>query len=67
MSKTGIYYPYNYFTKDVGMGCAWRAIQTLLSTHGVDETFITLYEKYNKKEFLLKILEEKKAYSQEVL
>lgn len=26
MSKIGVYYPYNYFTKDVGMGCAWRAI-----------------------------------------
>lgn len=33
MSKTGAYYPYNYLTKDVGMGCAWRAIQTLLRTH----------------------------------
>lgn len=49
------------------MGCAWRAIQTLLSTHGINEIFLTLYEKYNKKEILLKILEEKKAYSQEVL
>ena len=36
MSKTGVYYPYNYCTKDVGMGCAWRAIQTLLSTQQID-------------------------------
>ena len=67
LSKKGIYYPYNHLTKDAGMGCAWRAIQTLLSTYGVNETFLTLYEKYNKKEVLLKILEEKKAYSQDVL
>lgn len=67
LSKTGVYYPYNHLTKDVGIGCAWRAIQTLLSTHGINETFLSLYEKYNKKEVLLKILQEKQAYPQEIL
>ncbi len=34
-SHKGYYYPYNHLTKDEGWGCAWRAIQALISTQGI--------------------------------
>lgn len=42
---------------DFGWGCAWRAIQTLLSNYGTETDFKDLVMKYRKKDVLWGILE----------
>jgi hypothetical protein len=56
MNNKGIYYPYNHEHLDVGWGCAWRAIQTLLSTQQINCNFATLYSSFSEKNTLLSIL-----------
>ena len=59
--EKGKYFPYNYIYDDDRWGCAWRAIQVLLSAHGIDcEDFKQLFHTFSYKEDLMKIIEEKK-------
>ena len=51
------FYPYNQIYDDFGWGCAWRAIQTLLSNYGTETDFKDLVMKYRKKDVLWGILE----------
>lgn len=58
----GIYFPYNHAVKDGGWGCAWRAIQTLLSTQDIVISFEELYEKFSEKGTLIEILKQSRRY-----
>jgi hypothetical protein len=58
----GIYFPYNHAVRDKGWGCAWRAIQTLLSTQDIVISFEELYQKFNEKGTLLEILKQSGRY-----
>lgn len=40
---SAVYFPYNQGAKDTGWGCAWRAIQTLLSNKNMHTTFQQLF------------------------
>ena len=35
MNNNIVYFPYRHNNDDEGWGCAWRAIQTLLSTQNI--------------------------------
>jgi hypothetical protein len=67
MSLKGIYYPYNHEIRDSGWGCAWRAVQTLLSTQDIFLSFEELYDRFCEKEDLMKILEKSGKYNSEIL
>jgi len=47
--EKGFYFPYNYEFKDQGWGCAWRAIQLLLSSQNIVIPFEELYLKFSQK------------------
>lgn len=53
----GTFYPYNQTYDDFGWGCAWRAIQTLLSNSEKETDFKDLVMKYRRKDVLWSILE----------
>ncbi len=48
--------------KDSGWGCAWRAIQTLLSSQDIIVSFEKLYEQFSRKDILLEILKNSERY-----
>jgi hypothetical protein len=48
-TNSAIYYPYNHGVRDAGWGCAWRAIQTLISNRNKHLPFQTLYSTYSRK------------------
>lgn len=48
-----MYVPYNNVYEDRGWGCAWRAIQMVISAYKINDSFIDLFHKYSQKGFLL--------------
>lgn len=50
--------PYNSCVKDVGWGCAWRAIQTYLSCNGITVSFEKLVNEFARKDDLLKAIKQ---------
>lgn len=66
--EKGFYYPYNHEHEDYGWGCAWRAIQGLLSSHQIEIVFKDLVSQYAKKNKLMEIIKQKiKDLSEEAL
>lgn len=59
-AKQATIYRYNaYSIRDYGWGCAWRAIQTCMSTFGVHEGFDTLFHLFGRYEILREIYRDK--------
>lgn len=56
MTQKGNYYPYNHLFRDKGWGCAWRAIQTVISYYDHEIPFDKLFHDYGYKKNLLKII-----------
>lgn len=51
------FYPYNHNYDDFFWGCAWRAIQTVLSAYGIETDFKELVMKYRGREALMGVLQ----------
>ena len=64
--KGATYFPYNCDINDKGWGCAWRAIQTLLSTTDTQIGFAELFTVFCRKEQLMKTLQEHRNVGEEV-